>query len=397
MNLIVTQTMMPEPETLKRDSLEIAYLVTSGNDVSHFGPVCRELNRRGNQAYFVLLPNGTHHRRADRRAEQLANHRRIQDLLESLALSCRDELNPLVDVAITTQSAYALRACRNTKLKASYGAPSLKQDAQYSPDKNEGFDGFLAHGELQRMTHADGFSPERIKVIGIPKYDAFFQNRRDTRAARRRLGLPAERLKPIITYLPTWDVPNCTIHSFHDAMLALSDHYTIVIKPHPHTQKSDFKTGELDKLRRITPLVLDACDPTEDAIAVADLLISDVKSGVTTESMYLTQGKTPWIGLTPHPDGSLFDEVVAAGPIVRDPQLLRPAVEHLLRDDRYQEARRDLIRYCYADNSGRAAVDAADAIVELGRMEVISNNFPFAWTKLKRSIRKRATKLFRAA
>lgn len=374
--------------------LEVAYILAAAYDIAHFGPVCHALNERGADSYFVLRQDATWHRGAAKKTEKLEHYARMRELLDANQLPYRHKLNPQADVALTTQSADCLRVCRNTKLKTSYGAPAIKEDTHYLPEKNEGFDGFLVHGQLQKDTHARYFDESRMKIVGIPRYDAFFRNPPKPASVKQQLGLPND--KPIISYLPTWDIRNSTIHSFHEALTSLKGSYTIVIKPHPHTQKFNFKTGELDKLRGITPFVLDACGPIEDAIAVADFLITDVKSGTSTESMYLTRARTPWIGVTPYPKEAFFDVITAAGPLVRDPRQLPQTIDQLLRNDTYAATRRELIDYAYANNGGRAAEAATNAIIEFAHMEVISRQFPYGWNKLKRSVRKRVQKFERA-
>ncbi len=366
--------------------LEIAYPVWAAYDVHHFGPVCRELNRRGANAYFVLQREATWYRGANKRKEKLEHFARMRDLLEAQNLPCVTTGNPAADVALTTQGADRLKRYRNTKLKAPYGTPSVREDGHLKWEQNEGFDGILVHGQLQKQAHQRHVDPARVRIIGIPKYDAFFQHPPAQQAVRQRYQIPDG--KPIVTYLPTWGAPNCTIHTFYSALESIAATCTLVIKPHPHTQKNNFKTGEIEKLRRLTPFVMDACGPTEDAVVVADLLITDVKSGTSTESMYLTRGKTPWIGVTPHPKNAFFDVIAAAGPIIRNPADLPAAISQQLQRDDYQQQRRELIEYAYEQNYGRAAEDAADAIIQLAELEIISRGVPLKWNKLKRSARR---------
>ena len=379
---LVKSDLPHSPHRTKTTPAEVAYLLWSAYDVAHFGPVCRVLNARGIRAYFVLRKKTTWHRSRSVRKEKLDHYERMRNLLDSKQLPFANKLNPRADVALTTQSADWLSACSGTKLKAPYFVPTIKEVALCLPETLEGFDGYLVHGQLQKDVHMGAFPESRMKIIGIPKYDAFFQHPPDPQTIKRRLGITGEQGKPIVAYLPTWDSGNSTIHSFHDAFLAMRDEYTIVIHPHPHTQQLNSRTRELDKLGQVSPHVLDASGPTEDAIAIADLLITDVKSGATTESIYLTRGTTPWIGITPHAKSAFFDEIKAAGPIIQDPQILPQAVRKLFRADPYPQAREELARYAYSGNAGQAAEDAADAILELAQMDVISQG-SLRWSKLR--------------
>lgn len=271
-------------------------------------------------------------------------------------------------------------------MKIGYGPATLKR--YFTPWAYEGFDGFLVHGKLETAKFYPYFDKNRIFVIGMPKYDSVYPGSMAKEELRKRYGIPSNA--KVVTYLPTWD-EECSVERFHNALKDLrSSGYTLVIKPHPHSLTSNHQTHFLDALKLLDAILLDCYEPLTHAALVADVLVTDVKSGATLESIYLSKAETPWIGLIQKASDSEFhSNILQAGPILRQPNLLVSTVNSLVELDNYKEKRKALLPLFCGESDGKNAKRAANALLAIGRLPCISKNYPYFWKKLVYSLEKK--------
>lgn len=369
-------------------SLEVEFFVWNTYDVPHMAPIIKELQSRGIRTTCFVKKPFVLFKEAALKRDLLAYYNKVVEVLESYGLKAEKKRNYNADVVLISQMSHKVRNYKHMKVKIGYGASPQIKDCHHRSDNIEGFDAFLVHGKFEIDNFSQKFPADRLKVMGAPKFDAFFQTPPDREALKRKWNLITD--KKIIVYLPTWDQDR-SIGVFEEAICSLKDDYMIVCKPHNNTFRYDWNKPDREKLARMSTRLINAELSLGELALVADLLLTDIKSGASTESIYLTQGKTPWIGLTSLDLSEYYPAVLAAGPVLNDPTQLKATVEQMFRDNRYESARRSLNTYCYGNPSGSsmAAKDAADAIIELAQMEPHSQKYPYFLKKLGISLEKR--------
>ncbi len=122
---------------------------------------------------------------------------------------------------------------------------------------------------------------------------------------------------------------------------------------------------------------------------MADLLITDIKSGATLEALFASKANLPWIGLFHSSDNIFHERVLEAGPILKDGKNLVITVEELLKNDPYQHKRQHLLPIFCGVPDGKDSARAVEAILNLTEQPVISKNYPYFWKKLFYSFQKK--------
>jgi hypothetical protein len=226
------------------------------------------------------------------------------------------------------------------------------------------------HGPFDRGVFAEFFAPERIEVIGYPRYDEVLKTPPSRAAARREMGVAPDETRSVVAYLPTWGVAS-TIPAFADALAELAGDHLLVIKPHSLTEAWASEAGNLASLRELDARLLPSDFPLSSVAIGADLVLADGKSSTGAETL-LVAPDTPVILVSSTGREEYRDDVDRLGPLVSEPRELLAQVGAQLRVDEYRSAREELRPWLWGDAPGRGAEQAAEAILRLARLPKLS-------------------------
>lgn len=348
--------------------MKIEFVLTNPLLVEHFGPVLSALDRRGLEAAFVCVspPRGL----ALALAQKRELHARCLAAVARAGLPHRTQIDPFADVALTALGSNELHLYRRHKLKFRYGVSLHRAAIHHNWAMTHGFDGLLAHGPFERDLFSRWFAPDRIKLMGVPRHDAYAHRPLTKSDARVRLGLESDETRPVLGYFPTWSGLS-SLRTFLPPLLELARSHRLLVKPHALSLLDSIESGALEALRTAGARVLDDNASFAEVLAAADLALTDATSGATPEALLLAP-ETPLVLLTRRELNELFSEISSAGPIVTAPSALPAEVQRLLQADDYRARRTELRTRLFADYAGRAAERAVDALLELAQLPKIS-------------------------
>ncbi|MDJ0927412.1 MAG: CDP-glycerol glycerophosphotransferase family protein [Gammaproteobacteria bacterium] len=343
--------------------MKIQFVSETPLEIEHYAPVVAELIHQNHKSDIV--PWHATHDDPGMQQSHDADFQKSLALLEDRQIPFTLDKDRSADIAVVTSRAVELKGYdRAVKLKFRYGMPTIRQNVHYTRDALEGFDGMLVHGEMDKEIFGQYFDPAWIEPIGFPLYDSFFRSPPDAGELREKLAISTDR--PVIAYLPTWNWNgHSSILPFRTALAALARQFCVVIKPHPCTELWTEEREAYAALKAISPeFLLPSTAPLADAMAVADLLITDAKSGTTSEAP-LAYPEKPVIMLTPFDGNAFWPAIRAIGPLINDPEQLAVAVDDALREDNFEVSRRDFAVRAFGSRRGDASAQAVDSIMRL--------------------------------
>jgi hypothetical protein len=254
--------------------VRIEFALTTAMEVSHYAPIARALMELGAEVNFAV--SGT-------RAVGWDDPDDIKRTLCGLSFTTFANLD--ADVAITIQSAEFLRYYHGLKVRFMYGVGLVAPEHKQPIDRRYSFDYYLVPGPFSVRVQFTEHSlpspllpPERVKIIGYPRFDAWWNGDHEWTDATRF------DLKPVLLWLPTWGAAS-SIPRFIDAIAALSDRYEIWVKPHHGT--ASHEPLRMNMLANAPMKVIDYTEPPERSFAVASVVLADLASGAFTESLFL--------------------------------------------------------------------------------------------------------------
>lgn len=268
-------------DTYKRESyLTVEFYLVDSFEIYHFLPLYNLFRNKGIYAIFVAEPSEIN------TSKKWFDYKRAKEILNELNLEYKEYCTPDTKVAFTTQDATNLRKYKNMKINMCYGCALNKSNYEYSIGSTKGFDYKLVHGEFMRNVCLEkGYLREdHIKIIGWPKHYMESDEKINKLDILKELGINTN--KKIICYLPTWD-EDSSISLFFDAFMELKKEYFIVTKPHHCTYRLSEKKLDMDKLYKISDIVLDCNFNFGKAVMLGDMLVVDAKSGASFEARLL--------------------------------------------------------------------------------------------------------------
>jgi CDP-glycerol glycerophosphotransferase (TagB/SpsB family) len=143
----------------------------------------------------------------------------------------------------------------------------------------------VAPGELERSRYVTAFGgrPERIRVLGSPRFDVIQGGAAYDRVAggdlRHELGLDNDEC--VILWLPTWrDQGDAWLPRLHEAVVdrALDGTGVFLVKPHPYSDHAVF-AARLPQHPRVR-LLTDAAVDVNCLLRISDVLVTDYSSAV---------------------------------------------------------------------------------------------------------------------
>ena len=254
----------------------IEFYLTTALEVSHYAPILRALLDMGTNATFVS-PQVT----PKTRLVGWDDADRTETLIMRMGLPFVKHANPDADVAITIQPSDFIPFYRKMKIRMQYGV-GLVPPKVINESKGPPFDYYLVHGPFGQRTqfryHAlasPELPPERVKVIGYPRFDAWFNDRPP--------ALPGY-LRPILLWLPTWG-SSSSIVRYRDAVFALAKDYDIWVKPHHGTVH--WEPSKMNMLENGPTKIVDFTEEPEKTFAAASVVLADLVSGAFGEALFL--------------------------------------------------------------------------------------------------------------
>ena len=251
----------------------IECFLTNIYSVDVMAPFCLEMKKRGYDCHLAL--NELFWK------VSYGEHFDIQKTIQQAkkwGVELKLKLNYNSQIAVTQyKSDWSLfNLYKNLKAKISYGIGLNKKTSFAENDFN--FDLYFIHGDFERkLLELNGVEKRRIVKIGFPKLKYQSQN------------YFVKKIKPIITYLPTWDEFKC-IDLAIEILKDYSEKYQIYIKPHPLQSKEDLKKFNDFQL-------LDKNITIKSIVEFSDYIIGDLKSGAIFDALYYNP-KLPIITLS---------------------------------------------------------------------------------------------------
>lgn len=142
----------------------------------------------------------------------------------------------------------------------------------WSLDKwNEIYDLFLCHGVNDEREIKKRFKGETF-IMGYPRYDGYFSGEMDLSRIKSEFGLSESR--KTVLWMPTLGGEYSSIPLFAEPLLALSEKYNLVVRPHPlsFVQEKEFISLLEDLNFKIDR---NAVRDMNELFGVADVILAD--------------------------------------------------------------------------------------------------------------------------
>lgn len=367
--------------------MKVECLVSCPHCIDQFEPVSRELLSLGVDFKFVVLPF-------------LSTYLDCKNIFLKRVLPFKKTIDSEADIAITTSNQVWLDRYKKLKFKFKYGVNISKTAYNMSKDGASGFDGIIVHGQYEKdlITKQGIISDDRVRLMGYPKYDLFFRENASVDKVKKRLSLSHLGDRKIITYFPTWGEKS-SISSFYKSIISVKNRldslgkkYFLITKPHHNTF---YRFGDYDheevwkKLEDISDVLLDVHTSFSDAAIVADIILSDSRSGSLTEAA-LINPKAKLIGL--HVADEFSENYYSKGAfemcvIVDDPSDLQHAIDSELKNNSRYKKRMGFVKNIFSYIGEDCSRIAAREIIELSRLNKISSTPPKLQPWVIRSIK----------
>ncbi len=216
------------------------------------------------------------------------------------------------DAVVTTQG-YGWFEKYNSKLfRTMYGVGAVKNSYGHSA-VNIGFDAIFAHGQFSKNEISKILNSNKIHLSGFPKWVKYFKNEINKSEVKAKFGITNNN--PIIVYIPTW-AQNSSLDKFATDILNISNEFNLLIKPHHNNL--NFESERLDNILSKPNIKISSENNLMYYYAIADLIITDVRSGGFTEAMLVD---CPIIGLSPNDEikfDNLIDDVEKTATIIHN-------------------------------------------------------------------------------
>lgn len=352
-----------------KDVYNVEFYIIDAFEIYHFLPIYKALEKHKSfNPVFVVEPMLINSVGAWCNVDDAIK------ILENLRVPYSKRSNCSADIAFTTQFIEFIAHYKNLKFRLNYGIGLYKNYFSLSKEGNHGFDGILAHGNYGVDKSKKFISKQRIEPIGYPKHDFYFNHIPTKKQIINKLKIKAKE-KKILVYLPTWD-EHSSVEKFCNELIKLKEKFHIVVKPHHCTARGlSIRKDDFKNINRIASQILNEHVPISDIVNIADVIITDAKSGALTECMYLNP-EIPIIALFPYQDLKkyFFKEIFTVAPVLNNPKKLNVVIEEILKNDKYRIARKKYSILFYNSNKGRASQDSINAIQKLLKHKQISES-----------------------
>ncbi len=331
--------------------MRVEFYLIDAMEVNHFAPVLVALRVLGVDAVFVSCRGA-----ANSAGQSWYDGETAEALLKTLNLpfvSCSD---PHAEVAVTTQIEGILRDYRNIRVRMTYGV-NLCGLLYGSPEAHVGFDLYLVHGPLNKRLSNRFVAANRIRIIGYPRFDAWFNGAFDQELIRKSNGVTGS--KPTLLYLPTWE-HRSSIDAFADSIGDLAAKFEILVRPHHCTFRMEQE--RMRKLKSCPMRILSPGMASEVAFAMADVVIADISSGALADALLMNK-KVVGVGRQVDMESLLVPKLKEILPFCLEPGRLSQNIDEAWSLDMRSSAIQDIRKDLFDTTNGADALRAANAIV----------------------------------
>lgn len=97
-------------------------------------------------------------------------------------------------------------------------------------DWNAIYDAFLCHGPNDARELSKRFRGSTYQM-GYPRYDGYFDPNLEVASERAEFAIDSD--KPTVLWMPTYGAGACSIPFFAHALICLTEHFNLIVRPHP--------------------------------------------------------------------------------------------------------------------------------------------------------------------
>ena len=346
--------------------MKIDFYHVDAFETALYEPVWKKLRAMGVDARMVAVPglNNT-------AAPGWFDYERCVAYCMRRGIPLHDFADPASVLAVTTQNADILSEYK-TRIRLMYGPIVYPKAWGVQRHSVAPFDAVLVHGAAHHALFQQWLSPDRLPMVGYPRYDDFFAgmfNSGEIKAAWQ-----ADPRKKTIVFLPTWD-NNTAFDQFFPYLCQLRDRYNILVRPHHCTLR--LEPHRMEAINRSGFSILDDAFDLLSCIAGADVVVSDVRSGSLFEAVMCG---TPSVGLMRDPlerTGWLAAEKISnIVSLCAEQNGLEAAIDHALSSQAQRLARQEWADRYVSHRNGDAATVAAESLIALAERYHQSRKLP---------------------
>lgn len=341
-------------KSLNSMNKKVEFYLMDSFEIFHFLPIYKALLKEGIDAIFVCEPveiNTVHKWFDYDNAIKILNDMKLRYTLKADSYS---------KIAFSTQQASILSKYYGIKINLNYGCGFNKTNFGNTPESTKGFDYKFVHGKYMYNMARKSLKINKIKIIGYPKHDDYFNHPQYKQEVIKKLKITTD--KPILVYFPTWD-EDSSIQKFSAEINRLRQNYFVVTKAHHCTFRLAEKKDDLDTLYNISDMVLEGNSNFSDAVIIADIALIDGKSGSSCEVPYLNN-ELPIVYLSPRENLHEFfkSDIFKFGEFINSPEKLFKTVNKVYKNDIFIPVRKKKIKYYLGLNDGKSTYRAVREI-----------------------------------
>lgn len=323
---------------IEKNYLNVEFYLVDSFEIYHFAPYYKLFRKNGVNAVFVAENNRKNV------SGKWFDYKNAIKILNELGYKYKTTCNPNAQIAMTTQDAVNL--CKYSeetyRVHINYGYGLIKNSYAFSERTTRGFQACVIQGEFQRDKLQKVSGNTKLLVGGFPKHYGY--KIPDKKTARTTYNIRTSR--KVLLYFPTWD-EDCGVMQFGDEIELLRKDFFIVTKMHHVLERDADKSVERRKISEFSDVVLSANCDIGTAVAMADYILADAKSGAAMEAAYLNNA-VPLVLLTVKEsvEDWFYPEIKEVGLVVTpNDSLIEKISEYQI--EKYQEERRKILESCY--------------------------------------------------
>lgn len=338
--------------TISDEKIRVEFYLMDAFEIFHFKPIYEALKKDNRfEPIFVCEPQKIN------ACGKWFDYETAKTTLKNLNLSYKENANPDVELAVSTQNIHTLYKYNKIRLNIQYGTGFNKSNFCNSKLSVEGYDYRFVYSDYTKNNLKKYINKNRMFNIGLPKQDKYFDN------------LPAKKEyntdKPVLMYFPTWD-EDSSVSMFYEELKKLKDKFFIITKAHHCTFRLKDKEEDLKKLYKISDIVLEGNSDFAQACIQSNIAIIDAKSGASTEVPYINPDmKILYLSPRKFLHNYFYKDIFKFGYIINNPEKLKKYVDKIYNFDKYTEIRKNKISYYMNNFDGKATQRAIHAINEI--------------------------------